>query len=144
MTLTEFVTARLDEDEAIARAAIEIAPLPWQKIYDEDGDDRWLDLRGGGGASVVETESGANGPGLEVAEHISRHDPARVLREVEAKRQIIAHHVQVEADRGEPTGCAVCHTGNDGWTEGSGLCGTVLLLAAIYADHPGYREEWRP
>lgn len=58
----------------------------------------------------------------EVADHIARHDPARVLAECEAKRRIV-------------------EWASDG--EGEFHWSTVLApLAAVYADHPDYREEW--
>lgn len=73
-------------------------------------------------------------------EHVARWDPARIVAEVEAKRQIL-----VEIDRrlrhqtlkatiycpGNPD-CA-CHS-----------CLIVKALALPYAGEPGYREEWRP
>lgn len=155
MALTEFLTARLDEDEAIARAAIELAPLPWRKSYGEDGDDRWLDIHGDGGTSVVETESGANGPGLEVAEHIFHHDPARVLREVEAKRRIIGEMVPIfdalEVLH-EQEGQAATLPGHSDHASGACCCmpeghaeeQLLKLLALPYANHPDYQEGWRP
>ena len=51
---------------------------------------------------------------------LARHDPARVLAECEAKRQI----VQNAQDPGDDL--------------------FVAILALPYADHPDYREEWRP
>jgi hypothetical protein len=70
---------------------------------------------------------------LEVAtaRHIAEHDPARVLREVEAKRQIVDLCADMlwHDDRGPD------YVSN----------GTLWLLALPYADRPGYRgEEWKP
>lgn len=67
----------------------------------------------------------------ETARHIARHDPARVLAEVEAKRQIVEHH-------GEPHECPEYDVAWDS------PCPTLRHLAAVYADHPDYREEWKP
>ncbi len=146
--LIEFLTARLDEDEAVAKAAIELAPLPWQRSYGEDGDARWLDILGGEGTSVVETESGANGPSLDVAEHIARHDPARVLREVEAGRRILARHrpnpqwADIVALADACMGCGVTGPYDDPNTEHMDQCPELRDLASAYAGHGDYRADW--
>jgi hypothetical protein len=83
----------------------------------------------------------------ETAEHIVRHDPARVLREIDAKRQMIGEFIRYESEIDYARGC--CHS-EDAIV--SGLHGGHLpkdilglrLLALPYADRPGYREEWRP
>lgn len=132
--LVAFLRARLDEDEAVARAA---EPGPWSTNGYEivtRADDRDLaDVYGGGGSTP---------------DHIARHDPARVLAEVEAKRRIIEMHEtepaipEVYCDHGthspgKPAMCAAC-----GYEEAP--CPTLRLLAIPYADHPDYRQEWRP
>jgi len=59
-------------------------------------------------------------------------DPARVLREVEAKRRILELHGQW----GSRFKCvSLCD--NAGYP-----CGTVRALAAVYAGHPDYDPEW--
>lgn len=114
--LVQFLRARYAEEAEAARAAA-----------DRESDWWW-------------------GPDAETAaeRHIARHDPARVLRDIEAKRQLVGvHHAElievVNADREERSGywCAEC----DGETF---PCRTLRLLASVYADHPGYRVEWRP
>jgi hypothetical protein len=62
---------------------------------------------------------------------------ARVLAEVQAKRQIVRLHEAC----GTGTGC--CDGGGRGGPEGLG-CTTLTYLAGPYADHPDYRPEWRP
>jgi hypothetical protein len=76
------------------------------------------------------------------ARHIVRHDPARVLREVEAKRRILDlhardHECSIYSDYrpGEIDSCGYVLDGD---------CSTVRLLALPYSDRPGYRDEWRP
>jgi hypothetical protein len=99
MTLVEFLKARLDEDEQVAKAA-----------------------------------SDPGGPHLPAAqlEHARRHDPARVLAEVEAKRRIIdAHHPVDPCDAHDASFETIS-------------CDTLLLLALPYADHSDYDEAWRP
>jgi hypothetical protein len=82
------------------------------------------------------------------------HDPARVLREVEAKRRILDLHpittdvitdpeVYVKTER-QPFGCRTDHEFYDGETAGFGYCETLKLLALPYADHEEFNEEWRP
>jgi hypothetical protein len=74
--------------------------------------------------------------------------PPRALSEVKAKRAILPEHQITDRvispgyqRRGDPFGCENCHDW-DGATEGRGYCGTLLALAAVYADHPDYRQEW--
>ena len=90
--------------------------------------------------------------------------PARVLREVEAKRAIMAEHfILTNENRDEEyeefsvvpwgakggagdqgSGCVTCHYYGMGGVKGYGTCRTVRLLAAVYSDHPDYRQEWKP
>jgi Family of unknown function (DUF6221) len=66
--------------------------------------------------------------------------PARVLREVAAKRAILGEH------RPEPDGggyyCTCCEDHRDDADYIEWPCPTVRALAAVYADRPGWREEW--
>lgn len=80
---------------------------------------------------MVEVDSSAAG-------HIARHDPARVLREVEAKRRILEHHSESTLPNGIHLGtCMTC----DNWEM---PCPTLRLLADPYSDHPDFRSEWAP
>jgi hypothetical protein len=76
------------------------------------------------------------------AEHIARHDPARVLREVAAKRRVLERHQPVHAWDGKLC-CDWCSVLSvsvyQEWP-----CPDVRDAAAPYEDRPGYREEWRP
>lgn len=74
--------------------------------------------------------------GLEDAEHIARHDPVRVLAEVEVKRRIVDEHGPNEYGL-----CDVCVLNDDARRA---PCPTLRLLTLPYADHPDYRGEWRP
>lgn len=65
---------------------------------------------------------------------------ARVLAECEAKWQIMDEHYSWEA---KDDWCARCSRLD--WTAAVQFpCPTLRFLAAVYADRPGYREEWRP
>ena len=140
--LVAFLRARLDEDEAVARAATR-GPWTWKEYR---GDLPYLTGRGGapGGyeyeTEVVEAEHfgecgcrSACHLELKVSErdraHIARHDPARVLRQVEAGRQIIAEAAYyLDTCGDEDVQVHATHT--------------LESLAAIYRDHEDYREEW--
>jgi Family of unknown function (DUF6221) len=58
--------------------------------------------------------------------------PARVLAECKAKRAIVGRHQQYEGNGI----CEECRHYDP--------CDTLRFLAAVYADHPDYREEWKP
>jgi hypothetical protein len=104
MTLTEFLAARLDEDERVAHEAAESDAMT----------------------------SKPSTPPTRKWTHIARHDPARVLAEVEAKRRIV--------EMGASYVPELEHGDNGEWA----LDATLRLLALPYADHPDYRQEWRP
>jgi hypothetical protein len=81
------------------------------------------------------------------AAHIARHDPARVLREVAAKRAILEDHRIIKADIDTEEfdlGCERCHFNRDEGVAGCGYCPTLKALAAVYGDHPDYDERWKP
>lgn len=126
--LIEFLRARLDEDGQAAHAA---TPGPWAV----DNEDYAEAIRGADTDVVSGGRWGGEAPVFEStsdALHIARHDPARVLAEVEAKRGIIREvfHHAVKIERGE----CEDHPPN-------GL--TILrFLAAPYSAHPEYDQMW--
>jgi hypothetical protein len=145
--LVEFLRARLDEDEAAARVSADfgggIYGYHWHVSgsHADEGGTYWRIVaiaKAGEAEQVVEVVgSGMSGGGAhteQVAHHAVRHDPARVLREVEAKRQLLAvHHPYVE----EPDqACLGCYGGIEWET-----CPVLRALAAVYADHPDYWPE---
>jgi hypothetical protein len=84
------------------------------------------------------------------AGHIARHDPARVLAEIEAKRQLVKLHEPVILRGGsgaqyfETTRvCRSCEPPRQ-FPERAFPCSTLRLLALPYADHPAYKPDWRP
>lgn len=139
--LIAFLRARLDEDERVARDVAGGADLgAWQR---EDHNVFKSDL----GRKVLVVGGGEGSPDADELDHIARHDPARVLRDVEAKRRLVAEIFEYEATEDGELGC--CHSADD---IAAGQCpGTDLdkllalrLLALPYAEHPSYREQWRP
>ncbi|WHM30230.1 DUF6221 family protein [Streptomyces sp. BPPL-273] len=130
--LVQWLRAQLDADEQIARAA--------------DGE-----------LSAVFTRIGSFDPEMADDErHIMTHQPARVLREIDAKRQVIdSYAVAVErvADRSAELDRLKARRYDTLMTEmdlttaihqRDTLGGVLRLLALPYADRPGFREEWRP
>lgn len=61
----------------------------------------------------------------------------RVLAECEAKRRIVALHEQWPGDEDLGPECRECVAIDL-------PCPTLRLLALPYADHPDYRDGWRP
>lgn len=111
-TLPEFLLARIAEDEAIAEVAEEESAGSWE--FD-------LDAKGRAGF-----------------EHITRHDPARVLAECRAKRRIVQEYTDLlkwDADESDDHGIH---------GQRIGLEFAVKMLALPDADHPDYDESWRP
>jgi len=133
--LVQFLRDRLDEDEATARAAASAERADtWTAIPDSYGGV----LDGTGSRSLVVGYGDVMAPGT--AAHIARHDPARVLAEVEAKRRII-DDVVPQIDGMEDRIDSEWGAGDPTERESATL---FRLLALPYADHPDYREEWRP
>ncbi len=121
-SLADFLLARIAEDEAAARAA-----LTWQRA---DPADRWTEADG-----ALYDGQGHNMAGFvgdDVAPHIARWDPARVLAECEAKRRFVRN-----AQAWDNT------SGDNAQQVARELLRMMRLLAVPYADRPGYREEWR-
>ena len=131
--LVAFLQARLDERAARAEAARHGGDGVWSQPYPDTSPGMVADSAD---EYVVYDDSLTS---REQAAHIAANDPARVLREVEAKRRLIELH---GAD-----GAHECPEGADAWGARTGYernCLTLRLLAAVYADHPDYLEEWRP
>lgn len=67
--------------------------------------------------------------------------PDRIRAECEVKRQIVEKHEVWGPGRGS---CDTCTDGDFVGLVDEGPCFTLRALAAVYADHPDYRQEWRP
>lgn len=123
--LTQWLGAQLDEDERIARAAGGTwwAPpdLPGE-VYDSGGVNIDAKLKS-------------------FAAHIAEHDPARVLREIDAKRQIVELCAPPLVEVTGPSDTERSFIPGEGPPWGLDV---LKRLALPYADRPGYREEWRP
>lgn len=139
-SLTDFLLARISEDEGVA-LGVAAGLLNHGGTWDNDGSEvyRLGTALGAPGRCdqhepdlpndcdderIAETVTVDDNHGREIAYavHIARHDPARILAECEAKRAIVAYdHVDLAT-----------------------YIDMTRLLALPYADHPDYREEWRP
>jgi hypothetical protein len=112
MSLTEFLLAQIDEDEAVARRA-------WTR-----------------GAGMPNLPQGwVDEPTEELVAYNARFDPVRVVAECEAKRRIVSRCDMIV--RGREAGMF-----NDGQL--TDARDNMRALALPYADHPDYRDEWRP
>lgn len=143
LTMAGFVLARLAED---AEEAADATAGPW---FAEDRNEAWGDdndtLLIGRGKILAALRSEYRGyfNGL----HIARWDPARVLAEVEAKRQLIDLIFRHAATVDGEWGC--CH---DADQIRAGRCPDtpvddvegLRLLALPYSGHEGYRAGWAP
>jgi hypothetical protein len=159
--LSAFLLARVSEDEAVAQTA---SPGGWSygdvdsvaggTLYDETRTiaslvyEQPADHDGAIVRHLLAPEADANGI------HIARHDPARVLAQCAALREVVAAHELTPyygLDRhgrwlpseGEPKfWYCDCESG-DGMIGRDGPCSTLRALATIWSDHPDYRpEEW--
>ncbi|MCU8589332.1 DUF6221 family protein [Streptomyces sp. A13(2022)] len=80
------------------------------------------------------------------ADHVVTWNPARVLREIEAKRHILAQcaYWNERADREAADPPKYPQPGLDLGLLLDAMNPVLRLLAQPYADRPGYREAWRP
>lgn len=133
-TITAFITAMLDADEAVALAAVGEAIFQKQTgawVYEHVPHRPTgttipiiFAVADGGGKTQVANMEAAWEPDAR-ADHIARHDPARVLRRIAADRAIVA---------------LACGSWD---SQHADL--TLRHLASVWSDDPGYRaEEWSP
>ena len=162
--LPAFLHDRYNEDEEAARKAAEVCgchtPAPAWDFADEETDGRIVVVDDPHPQLKRKLGRRWNGSyeGLFTAEHIARHDPARVLREVDAKRHLLQMHSLIHRDllwlengneeTAELPVCGLCvpkhlcYQDRDDVPEGP--CTTLRLLAYAYTDHPDYRPHWDP
>jgi hypothetical protein len=143
--LVQWLGQQLDEDERTARAARprpgdetsgEWVAYPHRPTSPTDDPSRDVHLVGcqePDEREWVVAETGQADRASVVAEFIAEHDPARVLREIDAKRDLLRFAEGV-------------HDHHDTFTTGvaARLEKTLRLFALPYADRSGYRDDWRP
>lgn len=156
--LVAFIVARLDEDEQTARAAAEEGDgNAWTVDVYPDDDHNWTYIHSESQRCVAKAVEPDYYGGKEIAAHIAAHDPARVLREVEAKRAIVAANLPSHKYNGDDTWYSCDLLDDDGDVLAAedvrefGLectCGgahpnrTLRAIASVYADHPDYEAGW--
>lgn len=119
MILVEFLEARIVEDEMTANAAIDSA-ADWHVFY------AYRDIKDGDGHYVVLADG--QHPTVGQAAHIARHSPARILRQCEAARVVIAEFLRLDALEDLP-GRTVAET-------------ALQQLASVHSDHPDFDPAW--
>jgi len=129
--LIDWLRGQLDEDERIAAQA---APLADSERWTASARNGWDEIRDGRHRRVAEAHNDGR-------THIARHDPARVLAEVEAKRRIVDYFAEDAAIAWSPKAQSLSR---EEWYLVSAARDTIKMLALPYADQPGYLEEWRP
>lgn len=136
--ITDFITARLVEDEQAARDASS-TPAELDSESPPAGGGAWSTWSLGvtdDDQMCIWEESHTS----EQSTHIARHDPARVRRQVEALRAVIVPHRVEPFDPDVDGGCV-----GEPWigscTECS-RCQVLRAVASIWSDHPDYRPEW--
>lgn len=128
--LADFLRARCDEEQTEARQA-GVRSVTWN-----ERGTWWLE---GVEHVVVGDEEAFCHP--HNAAHIERHDPARVLADVEAKRGILDMYDQLTAIIRNPASDLSLQAAR---TQQLAIIKTLKLLAAPYASHPDHKETWRP
>jgi hypothetical protein len=120
-----FLAARLAEDYYLAHK--------FAFTHDADWDAEMLGRLWWYGSGDAPQPRSASDP---IIQHVARHDPARVLREVAAGRRMISEYErwQKEALATDDPGAALFALG---WH------GAILAKAAVYSDHPDYQQEWK-
>lgn len=125
MTLTEFLLERIAEDSEDAHCANEVRLLRWSQ------DNNMI---------------------INDAGFMQRFTRSRMIAECEAKRLIVEQHVEHESRVAAYRSPRWVDGMNDNdilnWRKAEAVCAAtdsvVRALALPYANHPDYREEWRP
>jgi len=118
------LTAVLNEEERVALAAHEGGGPDWSQVDADRTPGRIEDAKG----YVITYDEGS--PSSGEAAHIALHDPARVLRQVAAHREIVERHRPVDETAAGPQ-CDHCtHRDEPGWVRWP--CPDVRAIAGIY------------
>lgn len=131
MTLTEFLLARINEDETLAQDAI--CPCGGPACTIELG---WYHQD-----ELTERMTDDDEPGRTVP-HILHWSPNRVMAECDVKRRIVDIH-QGAGGYSNLTAASCLMCGWVGEYDEDWPCETIKALALPYADHPDYQQEWK-
>jgi hypothetical protein len=150
--LVAFLTARLDEDEASARfeelwqayCAGKYEEIPVPLLRSLDAAEALVKSKFGIGTQYYVRANEVPGPSVKLGDVVAlvvlSQGSARVLREVDAKRKILALH----GARIGGTWCVTCDPGSDVSGDAGAWypCLTLRALAAIWSGHPDYDPDW--
>ncbi|WP_305780038.1 DUF6221 family protein [Nocardia nova] len=135
MDIEDFIIQRIAEDEEIARATLRDSPImvipagyskPRTLVVDRG---EWVAT-----GSTVDSYASTLIPTdrAELATHIARHDPARVLRQCAALRWTLdLIKGNWEDNLGSVDRASEADRVND-----------LAMIAAIWSGHPDFRQEW--
>lgn len=148
LTITDFLLARIAEDEQAASAA---TTGPWSVAVRADGTpygitqlDGYDDVVAPGDVNCMSYCYGGSST-VEISDpdwkHIAHFNPARMLAECKTKRAIVQWHAPVTLSGYLPS-CQGCS--EDCGREGAPYypCRNVRQLADVYASHPDYDPAW--
>lgn len=137
MTLVEFLRARYDDAEQAAKCVRQ----PYRLYVSSDGriaePMRIEDLHGARDGEYATWADGDDRMPNHITNWALIYDPARVLRDVEAKRRIVASFAALDA-------MPARHTDPGLHLQWNVLRQVVEILASAHDHHPDYREDWRP
>jgi hypothetical protein len=133
--LLAFLEACIADDEQEALKASARCGPEW-RLNDCDPVDPYAEGIEGEHGTVISSGDSMVTESL----HIARWDPKRVLDECAAKRKLIAGCVEILAE--EDSHDYILHGGTGAEYDLSRLA--LSLMAKVYADRPGFKEEWKP
>ena len=138
--LIAFLTARVDDAERCVYSEGDPpnGVIAWLTYREPDGSMSYTTVAHGRTAAGPWTAGGRElAPPASV---LVVHDPARVLREVEAKRRILARYEDCLARMEDPA-----YPQSVAADQAREYEDFVLPnLAAVYSDHADFRSEWTP
>jgi hypothetical protein len=153
--LMRWLGEQLDEDERIARGADDsLGKMNLDWVYQAEDELGGKVVSARGADLIYDVPAGIGG-------HVSEHDPRRVLREIDADRELLAEYGRLlDAYAAHQREAArLAEAGKDADViqlaalrrEADYLPAMLHVMerwakrkAAVYADRPGYREQWRP
>lgn len=139
--LVQFLRARLDEDYAAVQLVLGVNVMA--AIRDGKSAPRWIPSpKSESGVWDTDGQPRVKFVWARERDHIIRHDPARILVEVEAKQKIVGIYEDAAVGQRAATGTVGVAELMDG--SANSLRFALRLLALPYADHPDYQREWKP
>jgi hypothetical protein len=138
--LVEFLAARYDEAEALARG-VDDHSEPWPGQWKADGN---LAVRTYNGHVLAYAQHGEFKPGF--AAYVADNDPAHRLADIALKRAILAEHAPYDCSEPAVQRCTRCAS-DDAYPNGVAVmaaypCATARQLGNEFSKHPEYKAGW--